>query len=139
MKATRVPYLEIAADIREQIRSGHLPVGAKLQALRAMAAAYAVAPGTVGAALEVLRSEGLIDTVQGKGSAVIAVPGELSPGPEPALQTAVRDLETRFGAEIAGLREDVERLQAQMMVVYPARGERYPHEDEAAAETRDVG
>lgn len=138
MKATRVPYLEIAADIREQIRSGHLPVGAKLQALRSMAAAYGVAPGTVGAALEVLRSEGLIDTVQGKGSAVIAAPDELSAGPEPAPQ-ALRDLETRLGAEIAGLREDVERLQAQMMVVYPARGERYPREDEAAAKNRSVG
>jgi DNA-binding GntR family transcriptional regulator len=138
-KATRVPYLEIAADLREQIRSGHLVIGAKLPALRSMAATYAVAPGTVGAALEILRREGLIDTVQGKGSAVIATPGELSPGPESEPQAAaLRDLETRLSAEIAGLREDVERLQAQMMAIYPARGETYPHEDTAASKTRNV-
>ena len=44
---SRVPYLEIAADIREQIRSGRLMPGDKLRSLRSLAADYSVAQGTV--------------------------------------------------------------------------------------------
>lgn len=47
-KASRVPYLEIAAEIREQIRSGRLMPGDKLRSVRSLAADYSVAPGTVG-------------------------------------------------------------------------------------------
>ncbi|HEX3922116.1 MAG TPA: GntR family transcriptional regulator [Streptosporangiaceae bacterium] len=138
-RAGRVPYLEIAADVREQIKTGSLPIGAKLPALRAMAATYAVAPGTVAAALDVLRSEGLIDTVQGKGSEVIANPAEGGTGPE-SESPAVRELDTRLSAEIASLREDVEHLQAQMMAAYSARGQSYSHDEERAdIQTRDVG
>ena len=97
MKASRVPYLEIAAEIREQIRSGRLAPGDKLRPVRSMAADYSVAQGTVGAAMEVLRSEGLIDTVQGKGSVVVAVPGEVSADPDVA----------KLSAELAELREMV--------------------------------
>ena len=80
-RETRIPYLEIAADIREQIRSGRLVPGDKLRSLRSLAADYSVAQGTVGAAMEVLRAEGLIDTVQSKGSVVVAVPGEVPADP----------------------------------------------------------
>ena len=94
---TRVPYLEIAADIREQIRSGRLMPGDKLKSFRSLATDYSVAQGTVGAAMEVLRAEGLIETVQGKGSVVVAVPGEVEPDPVLA----------KLSAEIAELREMV--------------------------------
>ena len=80
-RETRIPYLEIAADIREQIRSRRLVPGDKLRSLRSLATDYSVAPGTVGAAMEVLRTEGLIDTVQSKGSVVVAIPGEVEPDP----------------------------------------------------------
>ena len=92
-----MPYLEIAADIREQIRSGRLMPGDKLRSLRSLATDYSVAPGTVGAAMEVLRAEGLIGTVQSKGSVVVAVPGEVEPDPAVA----------KLSAEIAELRETV--------------------------------
>ncbi len=104
MKASRVPYLEIAAEIREQIRSGRLIPGDKLKTVRSMAADYSVAQGTVGAAMEVLRAEGLIDTVQGKGSVVVAVPGEVEPDPAVA----------KLSAEIAELREKVRDHDAML-------------------------
>jgi DNA-binding GntR family transcriptional regulator len=137
-RAGRVPYLEIAADVREQIRAGSLPIGAKLPALRAMASTYTVAPGTVAAALDLLRSEGLIDTVQGKGSEVIATPAESGSRPE-AEPGALQDLETRLNTRIDSLREDFERLEAQMMAVYSTRGQSYSHEGEEDVDTRDVG
>jgi DNA-binding GntR family transcriptional regulator len=96
-RETRIPYLEVAADIREQIRSGRLAPGDKLRSLRSMAADYCVAQGTVGAAMEVLRAEGLIDTVQSKGSIVVAVPGEVPADPAVA----------KLSAEVAELREMV--------------------------------
>jgi GntR family transcriptional regulator len=134
VKPSRVPYLEIAAAIREQIRSGQLAPGDQLKSVRALAAEHSVALGTVGAALEVLRSEGLIDTVQGKGSVVITIPAETQPDMESAVRTAEARLAERFDGEIAALREDVERLQVQMMAVYDKQGMAYPHERD-----QDVG
>ena len=54
-RASRVPYLEIAAEIREQIRSGRLMPGDKLKTVRSLAADYSVAQGTVGAAMAYAR------------------------------------------------------------------------------------
>ena len=96
-RETRIPYLEIAADIRGQIRSGRLVPGDKLSSLRSLAADYSVAQGTVGAAMEVLRAEGLVNTVQSKGSVVVAVPGEVPADPAVA----------KLSAELAELREMV--------------------------------
>jgi DNA-binding GntR family transcriptional regulator len=108
MKASRVPYLEIAAEIREQIRSGQLRPGDKLKTVRSLAADYSVAQGTVGAAMEVLRGEGLIDTVQGKGSVVAAAPG----GTQPDQAVA------KLSAEVAELREMVRDHDVMLKDLY---------------------
>lgn len=138
VKPSRVPYLEIAAAIRDLIRSGQLAPGDQLKTVRALAAEHSVALGTVGAALEVLRSEGLIDTVRGKGSVVIATPADAQSQMALALESAVQDAEARlaerFGGENAALRDDVERLQAQMMAVYDRLGMTYPHERDTGRE-----
>ena len=120
-RETRIPYLEIAADIREQIRSGRLAPGDKLRSLRSLAADYSAAQGTVGAAMEVLRAEGLIDTVQSKGSVVIAVPGEVPANPDMA----------RLSAELAELREMVRDHAVMLRDLYqrvPGPHVRRPHE-----------
>ena len=108
MKASRVPYLEIAADIREQIRSGRLMPGDKLRTVRSLAADYSVAQGTVGAAMEVLRGEGLIDTVQGKGSVVVSVPASARPDQAVA----------KLSAEVAELREMVRDHDVMLRDLY---------------------
>ena len=108
MKASRVPYLEIAAEIREQIRSGRLVPGDKLKTVRSLAEDYSVAQGTVGAAMEVLRAEGLVDTVQGKGSVVVAVPGEVPADPDVA----------KLSAELAELRELVRDHDVMLKDLY---------------------
>jgi GntR family transcriptional regulator len=128
MKASRVPYLEIAAEIREQIRSGQLKPGDKLKTVRSLAADYSVAQGTVGAAMEVLRSEGLIDTVQGKGSVVTAVPGDA----QPDQQTVAR-----LSAEIAELREMVRDHDVMIRDLRQrVPGPHVRHQREAAEEHR---
>lgn len=120
-RETRIPYLEIAADIREQIRSGRLVPGDKLRSLRSLAADYSAAQGTVGAAMEVLRAEGLIDTIQSKGSVVVAVPGEVEPDPAVA----------KLSAELADLREMVRDHDVMLKDLYqrvPGPHARRPHE-----------
>jgi DNA-binding GntR family transcriptional regulator len=141
VKPSRVPYLEIAAAIRDQIRSGQLGPGDQIKTVRALAAEHSVALGTVGAALEVLRSEGLIDTVQGRGSVVIAIPTDAESGT--ALESAVRDAEARlaerYDGELAALRAelrnlaqrgDVARIEANLMELYGRTGHDYPLEDQ---------
>jgi DNA-binding GntR family transcriptional regulator len=73
-----------------------------------MAADYSVAQGTVGAAMEVLRAEGLVDTVQGKGSVVVAVPGAVPVDPDVA----------KLSAEVAELREMVRDHDVMLRDLY---------------------
>jgi GntR family transcriptional regulator len=103
-----VPYLEIAGQVREQIKSGELAVGDQLKTVRALAAEHGVAQGTVASALDVLRSEGLIDTVRGKGSVVIAVPDETATSSEYVkLESALRDVLRRLD-KLEGRLEELE-------------------------------
>lgn len=63
-------YLRIAADLREQIRSGSLPPGSRLLSVRELMTAYGVAMATVRHGLQVLIDEQLIHAVQGAGTFV---------------------------------------------------------------------
>ncbi|MEW2493890.1 winged helix-turn-helix domain-containing protein [Streptomyces nodosus] len=74
------PYQRTAADLRRQILSGHLRPGERLPSVRSLQEQYAIAGGTAQAALRVLRAEGLIDIVHGRGSFVAdPLPQEAKP------------------------------------------------------------
>lgn len=64
------PYLRAAADLRRQILSGRLRPGERLPSVRGLQERYTIASGTAQAALRVLRAEGLIVIVHGRGSFV---------------------------------------------------------------------
>lgn len=114
----RPPYAEVAADLREQIRSGDLAPGSRLGSYRELAGHYGVAGGTVQAALRVLRSEGLITSVPGRGTFVGPVPAV--PQMEPAtsgIEARLRGEIDELRREVAELRDDVERLEVKAMPV----------------------
>ncbi|MEU8290380.1 winged helix-turn-helix domain-containing protein [Streptomyces pseudogriseolus] len=67
-------WQEVAADLREQIKSGRLPVGARLPGERLLCEEYGAALGTVRRAVRELKEEGLIASLPAKGTYVIAVP-----------------------------------------------------------------
>jgi DNA-binding GntR family transcriptional regulator len=67
-------YVEVADKVEADIRSGRLPVGARLPNERDMGAQYGVAPGTARRAVQELRERGLVATLPNKGSFVIAPP-----------------------------------------------------------------
>jgi len=99
----RVPYEEIAADLRAQIASGKLAPGTQLGSLRELRERYGVAEGTVQSALRLLRAEGLVETFQGRGSYILKTPEE----PEPSREYRA------LAAEVSRLAARVEALEAE--------------------------
>ena len=61
---------QLAALIREQIRSGELPPGSRLPSINALAAEHDIATATVTKALRILKDEGLIFGETGHGTFV---------------------------------------------------------------------
>ncbi|MBQ0868482.1 GntR family transcriptional regulator [Streptomyces sp. A73] len=78
---TRPPYQQAADEIRKEIKSGRLKPGEQLPSHRELQERFGVANMTARSALRVLRDEGLIYTVQGRGSyvadAVVTQDGEV--------------------------------------------------------------
>ena len=60
-------YQQLAAILRDQIESGELRSGRPIPSERTLTQRYGVAVGTVKKAVEVLRTEGLVHTVIGRG------------------------------------------------------------------------
>jgi DNA-binding GntR family transcriptional regulator len=63
-------YLQLARFLREDIRSGRLQPGQVLEGEKGLAREYRVARATVRRALEILRDEGLLQTVHRVGTRV---------------------------------------------------------------------
>jgi GntR family transcriptional regulator len=65
---TGVPaYRQLADLLRQRIASGEIPPRTPLPSTKTLAAEHSVAIGTVTKAIGVLRSEGLVITVPGRG------------------------------------------------------------------------
>ncbi|MFF4531579.1 GntR family transcriptional regulator [Streptomyces sp. NPDC001407] len=64
------PSQQIASELRQQITTGRLAQGSKLPSYRELEQRYAVASMTARSALRVLRAEGLVHTVCGRGTYV---------------------------------------------------------------------
>ncbi|QFX86291.1 GntR family transcriptional regulator [Streptomyces sp. SYP-A7193] len=65
-------YVQVVHHIAEEIRTGRLPVGARLPAERDLAEQYGVAVNTIRRAVRDLREQGLVLTVPIKGTFVRA-------------------------------------------------------------------
>ncbi len=68
-------YLQLAAILRGQIERGEIPPRRPLPSINRLAQEYEVARGTVEKAIQVLRDEGLVRTVLGRGVYVVAKDG----------------------------------------------------------------
>ena len=63
-------YLQLAAILRERIRTGVYPVNRPVPSITSLQQEFDLARGTVIHAIEVLREEGAVRTVQGRGTFV---------------------------------------------------------------------
>jgi GntR family transcriptional regulator len=70
----RLVYVQVADHIQDRIRSGTLPLGSRLPPERDLATEYGVSYDTIRRATALLRERGLIQTVHGRGTFVVAVP-----------------------------------------------------------------
>ncbi|WP_289008496.1 winged helix-turn-helix domain-containing protein [uncultured Thermomonospora sp.] len=101
-KTGRPGYLQIADDLREQIRRGSLAPGSPLPSTARLAEHYEVSVSVVKMALGILRNEGLVIGQQGKGVFVREnIDAEQAPESDlrselAELRTAVRDLAERL-------------------------------------------
>ena len=93
----RPPYVQIADDLRRQIKAGRYKPGDRLPSNKAMAEAYQSAPETIRRALGVLRDEGLTATQSTRGTFVLREASEPEPSQEfVRLVTAFHNVERRL-------------------------------------------
>ncbi len=64
-------YRQLADLLRQQIASGELPPRTPLPSAKTLAQEHGIAIGTVTRAVDVLRAEGLVRTVPGRGVWVV--------------------------------------------------------------------
>ena len=67
----RPPFRQIAADLRQLIAAGSLQPGNRLPSTRELMDRYEVASQTVQGAIRQLRAEGLVRSIQGRGTFVL--------------------------------------------------------------------
>lgn len=115
----RPPYLQAAELLRGEITSGRLKPGDKLPSSRTLQERYGIASSTVQNALRLLKSEGLIYSVQGRGSfvrnSVSATPDSATADEgreeaEPAGLTPAPSAES-LAEEVAELKSAVKRIE----------------------------
>lgn len=85
----RPAYVQLADGLREAIRSGQLAAGDRLPTGKDLATSSGVAVMTARQALNVLRAEGLIRTVHGRG-AFVMTPSD-GPSADPTTLRALID------------------------------------------------
>lgn len=61
------PYQQVAAAVRKRIESGEIPPGRRIPSLVELEAEFGVARDTLRKAVQVLKDEGLVETVRGMG------------------------------------------------------------------------
>ncbi|GAA3831707.1 MULTISPECIES: winged helix-turn-helix domain-containing protein [Amycolatopsis] len=110
---------EIAAQLRREITRGRYRPGDKLPSQRALAADLGAAPNTVGEALKILATEGLLLVRPKSGALVLdpAISGDESSDPVAdaretlgALQVGIREVRSRLNALDRRVAEALERL-----------------------------
>jgi GntR family transcriptional regulator len=65
------PYRQIATILRDRIEGGAIPPGRRIPSLVELEAEFGVARDTLRKAVQVLKDEGLVETVTGMGIYVI--------------------------------------------------------------------
>jgi len=115
----------VTESLMQKITSGVIPAGSQLPSEQAMAATFGVSRTVIREAVSRLKSEGLIDSRQGRGAMVRVdrgdVPLRLVIDTTDPLKAVIQIAELRMGldAEIAGLAAE-RRKRQQMAEIYRA-------------------
>lgn len=130
----RPAYQRVAADIREKIASGQIPVGAAIPSTARLAGEYGVSVTVVRAAVNQLRADRLVTGQPGKGVFVSATPaavaeravviGELVERIEELREVGKAEATRRaeLEGEVARLREQMRVVEARLNAVCESAG-----------------
>ncbi|WP_405140656.1 winged helix-turn-helix domain-containing protein [Sphaerisporangium sp. NBC_01403] len=99
----RPGYLQIADELRGQIRSGALPPGQALPSIAQLCQRYEVSASVVKSAISVLRTEGFVIGQQGKG-VFVRDPAEVDAQPRGRSEPA-EDTNEQILKQISQIRE----------------------------------
>jgi len=136
-------YQKLMEDIRERITSGEYPVGRPIPSTPRLGAMAGVSVTVVRRAVQQLQADGILEGHPGKGVFVKAVPAQAESerldlrtlsGQVAALQREVHELTGRaataqpadFASDLAGIREAVGRIEANLIDLYGKTGHDYP-------------
>ena len=110
-------YRRIADDLRARIKSGEYPADSRLPTKAELMAHYEAALSTVDHAIEELRKQGYVDTVQGVGTFARRPPADSEHSAE---YIAVMQQVAEISQEVKRLSERVGELEG---AVRPVRGD----------------
>ena len=110
MDDSRPASQQVADALREEIASGALEPGDKLQSIRNLAERFRVAPMTAQAAVETLRNEGLVYTSPGRGTFVRRRVGQQVPTPSPEFQEVTEHL-NQLDTQMREMADRVDQLE----------------------------
>ncbi|MFP3463523.1 GntR family transcriptional regulator [Arthrobacter globiformis] len=119
------PYEQVREQIASLIRSGGLPGGHRLPAIRQLAADLRVAPGTIGRAYRSLETDGLVETSRSGGTKVRAG----NAVSERVYKKAAAFLDSLGDEPVA-----LEDLLATLTALWPERGQLLPQGRKAAGQ-----
>ncbi|WP_406321971.1 GntR family transcriptional regulator [Streptomyces sp. NBC_01637] len=123
---SRPPYVQVADYLRRQINAGELGPGDKVPSSRELQEKFGLASATIQNAFRLLKSEGLIYSVQGRGSFIRrpasesdATAGGEGPGDASLASTPVDSTSDvryiRLSQEVADLRRDVASMRETLI------------------------
>ncbi|MGW3874354.1 GntR family transcriptional regulator [Streptomyces sp. NPDC005055] len=123
---SRPPYVQVADYLRRQIQAGELGPGDKVPSSRELQERFGLASATIQNAFRLLKNEGLIYSVQGRGSFIRRASSESGAtagggGPDDASLAGVPVDSTsdvryiRLSQEVADLRRDVASMRETLI------------------------
>lgn len=132
-------YQQVAADIRRQIVSGHMPVGSRIPPHRDLATQYGVSIITINKALSGLVSEGLLYSHVGRGTFVKVRPASTSSLAAPTtVGFVLRDLASPFFSLIAhGAQQRADMLGVGL--IFASSSNRLDREEEQIRRLQTLG
>jgi DNA-binding transcriptional regulator YhcF (GntR family) len=110
------PWRQVRDQLAHLVRTGALPVGSRLPAIRQLAGDLGLAAGTVARVYRELEAAGVLHTARRAGTVVAAVPAE--PPPDPRADP-LADLAAGYAARAAALGADPRTAADAVLAAWP--------------------
>lgn len=108
------PWRQVRDQLLHLVRTGALPVGSRLPAIRQLAGDLGLAAGTVARVYRDLEADGVLHTARRRGTVVAAEPAPAEPRPDPLARAAAE-----YAAHAVALGVDPHTAAAAVLTAWP--------------------